>query len=121
MFSFEHVRFEAFGYALPEKIVTSAQLEDQLAPVYDRFGLHQGRLEMMTGVRERRFWDEDTVPSDASTRAGQKALENADVAAKGNGGLSVIANSSETLLTIAVGGGGASSAAEAPSPRPCMP
>ncbi|MCH7993457.1 MAG: 3-oxoacyl-ACP synthase III [Planctomycetes bacterium] len=82
MFSFEHVRFEAFGYALPEKIVTSAELEDELAPVYDRFGLHQGRLELMTGIRERRFWDEDTVPSDASTRAGQEALEHAGVAAE---------------------------------------
>ncbi len=82
MFSFEHVRCEAFGYALPEKIVTSAQLEDELAPVYDRFGLHQGRLELMTGIRERRFWDEHTVPSDASTRAGQEALEHAGVAAE---------------------------------------
>ncbi len=62
--------------------MTSAQLEEELAPVYDRFGLHQGRLELMTGILERRFWDENTVPSDASTRAGQEALEHAGVAAE---------------------------------------
>lgn len=81
MFRYEQVRFESFGYALPETVVTSAQIEQELAPVYDRFGLHQGRLELMTGIRERRFWDEDTLPSDASTRAGRRALEQSGVAA----------------------------------------
>lgn len=77
MFKYDHVRLEAFGYALPEHVVTSAQLEDELAPVYEKFGLHQGRLELMTGIRERRFWDEHTVPSDASTKAGRAALQKA--------------------------------------------
>jgi len=79
MFSFKHVCFEAFGYALPENVVTSAEIERELAPVYERLGLHEGRLEMMTGIRERRFWDEGTVPSDASTRAGRRALEQSGV------------------------------------------
>jgi 3-oxoacyl-[acyl-carrier-protein] synthase-3 len=35
----------------------------------------------MTGIRERRFWDEHTRPSDASTRAGRRALEQSGVAA----------------------------------------
>ncbi|MHC4696281.1 MAG: 3-oxoacyl-ACP synthase III [Planctomycetota bacterium] len=79
MFRFAHICFEAFGYVLPENVVSSAQLEQELAPIYKRFGLHQGRLEMMTGIRERRFWDEGTVPSDASTRAGRRALEQSGV------------------------------------------
>ena len=83
MFKYDHVRLESFGYALPEHVITSAQIEDELAPVYEKFGLHQGRLEMMTGIRERRFWDEHTVPSDASTKAGRVALQNAGRSAEG--------------------------------------
>lgn len=81
MFRFTKVCLEAFGYALPEQRVTSAQIEGWLSPVYERFNLHVGRLEMMTGIRERRFWDEGTLPSDASTRAGRRAIEAAGVEA----------------------------------------
>jgi len=81
MLRYNHVRLEGFGYALPEQKVTSVDIERQLAPIYERFGLHEGRLEMMTGIRERRFWEEGTLPSDGSTRAGRKALEMADVRA----------------------------------------
>ncbi len=72
---FEQVCLESFGYVLPERVVASAELEKRLAPVYQRLGLHEGRLEMMTGIRERRFWGNGTVPSDGSTRAGRRALE----------------------------------------------
>lgn len=79
MFSFKKVCFESFGYALPEERVSSEELERKLAPLYERFRLHVGRLELMTGIRERRFWKEGTLPSDASTKAGQAALKNAQV------------------------------------------
>jgi acyl-CoA:acyl-CoA alkyltransferase len=79
MFSFRRVCLEAFAYILPERIVTSAQIERELAPVYERFGVHEGRLELMTGIRERRFWDETTLPSDASTMAGRCALAAAGI------------------------------------------
>ena len=75
MLKYLHVCFEAFGYALPETTVSSAEIERELAPVYERFGLHEGRLEMMTGIRERRLWDEGVLPSDGSTQAGRRALE----------------------------------------------
>ncbi|MCK4658976.1 MAG: 3-oxoacyl-ACP synthase III [Phycisphaerae bacterium] len=77
---FEQVCLEAFGYLLPEQVVTSAEIERQLAPVYERFNLHQGRLELMTGISERRFWADDTLPSDAAGNAGRRALEIAGVA-----------------------------------------
>ncbi|MBI1825452.1 MAG: 3-oxoacyl-ACP synthase III [Planctomycetes bacterium] len=77
MFRFKKVCLEAFGYALPEEIVRSEELERELEPVYSRFGLHEGRLELMTGIRERRLWDDGTLPSDASTMAGLQALEKA--------------------------------------------
>lgn len=81
MLRYEHVCLESFGYALPEQVVSSAQIERELSPVYEQFGLHAGRLELMTGIRERRFWDENTLPSDASTKAGRRAMEASKVTA----------------------------------------
>lgn len=76
---FEHVCLESFGYALPEQVVSSADLEARLEPVYERFGLHVGRLELMTGIAERRFWKPGLMPSDAATLAGRRALEASQV------------------------------------------
>ncbi|MBE0480124.1 MAG: 3-oxoacyl-ACP synthase III [Dehalococcoidia bacterium] len=71
---YKKVRIESFAYELPETVVTSLALEEQLAPVYQKLGRSFGRLEMMTGIRERRFWDADTPPSRFSTRAAEKAI-----------------------------------------------
>ena len=60
---YEHVCLESFGYALPPEVVTSEELETWLQPLYDRIGLHVGRLELMTGIRERRFWAKGALPS----------------------------------------------------------
>ena len=71
---YRKVCIESFGYELPESIVTSLSLEERLAPVYKKLDLSLNRLEMMTGIRERRFWDDDTTPSQASVRAAEKAI-----------------------------------------------
>jgi 3-oxoacyl-[acyl-carrier-protein] synthase-3 len=34
---------------------------------------------MMTGIRERRFWDDETTPSQASTRAAEKAIAKSGI------------------------------------------
>jgi 3-oxoacyl-[acyl-carrier-protein] synthase-3 len=79
MFNYHHVRLESLGYLVPENVVRSTDLERELSPVYERFGLHEGRLELMTGIRERRFWNDNTLPSDASAEAGRIAMRNAGV------------------------------------------
>jgi len=79
MFHWKQVCLDGLAYVLPEHIVSSKQIESQLALIYDRFALHEGRLELMTGIRERRFWNESALPSDASTRAGRQALAAAAV------------------------------------------
>src|SRR5262245_2456338 len=77
---FEHVRIAAVAHALPEERVSSEALERRLAPVYERLSLRIGRLELMSGIRERRFWSSGTRPSDAAARAGALALERSGVA-----------------------------------------
>ncbi|MEX1024745.1 MAG: 3-oxoacyl-ACP synthase III [Planctomycetota bacterium] len=76
---FEHVRIAAFGYALPETRVTSLELEERLESVYERFRLRAGRLELMSGIRERRFWPAGTRPSEAATLAARDALARSGV------------------------------------------
>ena len=53
---YRHVCLEALGYCLPEEIVSSAALEVCLEPAYTRLRLPEGRLELMTGIAERRFF-----------------------------------------------------------------
>ncbi|MFQ5716953.1 MAG: 3-oxoacyl-ACP synthase III [Nitrospinales bacterium] len=74
---FENVCIESVAYHLPENVVASAELEDRLAPLYDRLNLSQGRLEMMSGIRERRFWNNGIYPSQVGAQAGEKAIEKA--------------------------------------------
>src|SRR5437588_980332 len=75
---YQHVCVEAISYSLPPHVVTSADLESRLAPVYERFHLPAGRLEMMTGIRERRFWDRGLLPGTISAGTAQRALDAAD-------------------------------------------
>ncbi len=76
---YKKVCVESFGYELPENIVTSLSLEERLAPIYDKFNLSYGRLEMITGIRERRLWDDDTTPSHAGIKAAEKAISKSGV------------------------------------------
>jgi 3-oxoacyl-[acyl-carrier-protein] synthase-3 len=66
---------ETLAYALPDELWTSADIEARLASVYERLGLPEGRLELMTGIRERRFWSQPTSASQASAYAGEAALK----------------------------------------------
>lgn len=77
---FQHVRIAAVAHALPEERVSSEALERRLAPVYERLSLRIGRLELMSGIRERRFWTRGTRPSAAAARAGAAALEKSGIA-----------------------------------------
>ena len=76
---FENVHLEAFGHALPDEPTSSEELELRLASVYERLGLSVGRLELMSGIRERRFWPEGTRPSEVATRAAEDALARGGV------------------------------------------
>jgi 3-oxoacyl-[acyl-carrier-protein] synthase-3 len=71
---YHNVCLEAFGYTLPEEIVTSDDLEAALAPLYQRLRLPAGRLELMTGIRERRFWPRGMLPSEKSVESAQRAI-----------------------------------------------
>src|SRR4030042_2687384 len=76
---YRKVCVESFGYELPNNIVTSVSLEERLAPIYDKLNFSYGRLERMTGIRERRFWDDGVKPNQASIKAAEKAISKSGV------------------------------------------
>ena len=63
---YRRVYLESFGYKLPEEVVTTDELERRLAPAYERLRLPEGRLELMTGIRERRFYPRVARPGEIS-------------------------------------------------------
>lgn len=71
---FKNVCLESLAASLPAEVWTSAQIEERLRPLYERLRLPFGRLELMTGIRERRMWPDGTRPSDASAAAGRAVL-----------------------------------------------
>jgi 3-oxoacyl-[acyl-carrier-protein] synthase III len=60
-------------------VVTSTELEERLAPTLGRLRISSGLLEKLSGISERRIWDEGTMPSEVAARAGEKALANSGV------------------------------------------
>jgi 3-oxoacyl-[acyl-carrier-protein] synthase-3 len=72
---YRRVCLESFGYTLPVELVTTAELERRLSPLYDRLRLPEGRLELMTGIRERRFFPPGTRPSTISVESARKAID----------------------------------------------
>jgi 3-oxoacyl-[acyl-carrier-protein] synthase-3 len=76
---YEDVCIESLGYTLPEEVVTSSEIERRLAPLYQRLRLPEGRLELISGVRERRFWPVGTMPSSMSLLSARQALQAAEM------------------------------------------
>lgn len=73
---FKSVCIQSVAAVLPDEAVTTQELEARLAPLYSRLRLPEGRLELMTGIRERRFFPPQAKTGDFAIQAGQKALQN---------------------------------------------
>jgi 3-oxoacyl-[acyl-carrier-protein] synthase-3 len=73
------VYIESLGYEIAPVVVSSAELEDRLAPVYEALHLSSGQLEALTGIVERRWWEEGHSLAEGAAAAARRALEVADV------------------------------------------
>ncbi len=76
---FHNVCVEALCCNLPQEVVSSAEIEARLAPLYRRLRLPEGRLELMTGIRQRRFWPPGMPPSEKSIQTAEKAIRQAGI------------------------------------------
>ena len=76
---YQNVCIESLGYTLPEEILSSDEIERRLAPLYQRLRLPEGRLELMSGIKERRLWPQGTRPSAMSIQSGRRAMEKTSI------------------------------------------
>jgi 3-oxoacyl-[acyl-carrier-protein] synthase III len=76
---YSKVHIEAFGYELPPVVVTSADLEARLERLYRKYNLPEGQLRVLTGIEERRWWEEGYSVSEGAIAAGRKALAQSAV------------------------------------------
>ena len=76
---FSRACITATAVVVPPVPVTSAEIEERLRPLYERIGLPEGRLELMTGIERRHYWDHPILPSEASARAGRQILDSEGV------------------------------------------
>jgi 3-oxoacyl-[acyl-carrier-protein] synthase-3 len=72
---FENVSILSLACVDATHRVTSAAIEERIAPSMKRFDIQKGLLENLTGIVARRFWDEGMQPSQAATLAARKAIE----------------------------------------------
>jgi 3-oxoacyl-[acyl-carrier-protein] synthase-3 len=77
----QNVHIESIGHVLPETVLTSDEIERQLAPTMARLGIPPGRVRALTGIEERRVWDVKVPAADIGTAAARAALERAGIEA----------------------------------------
>ena len=78
---YKRVYLTALGYELGPQVVTSAELEARLAPVYQDLSIQPGQLEAWTGIAERRWWQPAARLSAGAITAARKALARTSVQA----------------------------------------
>ena len=78
---YQRVCLDRISYELTPEVVTSAEIEDRLAPLYGTLRIQPGQLELMTGISERRFWEPGFKVSEGATLAGVHALRDSVVPA----------------------------------------
>ncbi|MCH2123512.1 MAG: 3-oxoacyl-ACP synthase III [Pirellulaceae bacterium] len=71
---YQNVCLESIGYEIPEEVLSSMEIEMRLRPLYERLRLPEGRLELMTGIRERRLWPREMLPSEKSIESAERAI-----------------------------------------------
>ncbi len=56
------------------EVVTSDSFDERLAATYERIGAQPGLLENLAGIKERRWWPEGYLFTDAAAAAGAEAI-----------------------------------------------
>lgn len=76
---FSSLAIESVAYEPPPLPVTSAEIEDRLGGVTSRLGLPARTIEPLTGISERRFWDQGSKVHEVASGVARRALDAAGV------------------------------------------
>ncbi len=78
-FTFDDVAVVSVAACEAPNVVTSGELDERLAPFYERVGANPGLLESLAGISQRRQWPEGVSFMEAAALAGEKALATSGV------------------------------------------
>lgn len=78
-FTFDDVAILSIEAVDAPEVVKSSDIDERLAPFYERTETRPGLLESLAGITERRQWPEGTSFTDAAAMAGEKAIEAAGI------------------------------------------
>jgi 3-oxoacyl-[acyl-carrier-protein] synthase-3 len=76
---FNTVYLDSMGYELAPNVLSSDDIEKRLEPLYQALHFQKGQLEMITGIRERRYWDPGFPMYEGAALAGKKALQSSNL------------------------------------------
>ena len=76
---FRNLAVESVCYELPPNSVSSTALEERLHEAITRLKLPPHAIEPLTGIAERRFWDQGTPVHTVATRVARRAIAEAGV------------------------------------------
>jgi 3-oxoacyl-[acyl-carrier-protein] synthase-3 len=72
---YSRVHIESIGYEIAPVVVTSIEIEKRLKELYSALHLSEGQLEVLTGIVERRWWEDGHRLSDGAIAAARRCLE----------------------------------------------
>ncbi len=79
---YSRVYLESIGYELAPVVVSTRELESRLTPFLAAHGFPPPRLDLLTGISERRWWEPNDRLSRGATAAAKHALAKSNVSAK---------------------------------------
>ena len=76
---YEGVAISGLAHLDAPHVLTSTELESRMADTYERLGVPVGLLEQLSGITERKLWDEGTQPSEVAARAAELAMADSGI------------------------------------------
>ena len=78
-FTFDDLGIVSLEAEHAPEVITSAAIDEQLAPFYAATDAEPGLLSNLAGISERRMWHEGTSFMDAAAMAGEKAIQSSGI------------------------------------------
>jgi 3-oxoacyl-[acyl-carrier-protein] synthase-3 len=76
---FENVSILGVAHIDAPVRVTSREIEERLGPTIRRLEMREDLLRDVSGIEEKRFWEQGVQPSDVAARAGERAIAAAGI------------------------------------------
>lgn len=73
---FKNVSIRSLAYEEAPCIISNSWLEEKLKAPMEKLEIPKGKLEELTGIKERRFWEKSETPRRAAARVAQKMLDS---------------------------------------------